>query len=119
MAKYINPYTDFGFKKLFGEEANKDLLPEEHQIEDLSFKNVEQLPDLPYERKVNLTQEQKNVNERSWLNYLEIKAALNTAEMDGQKKAKYEIAKGMKLEGFDLATIKRLTGLLDDEINKL
>ena len=26
MAKYINPYTDFGFKKLFGEEANKDLL---------------------------------------------------------------------------------------------
>ena len=25
-AKYINPYTDFGFKKLFGEEGNKDLL---------------------------------------------------------------------------------------------
>jgi hypothetical protein len=26
MSKYINPYTDFGFKKLFGEEANDDLL---------------------------------------------------------------------------------------------
>ncbi|MDR2754371.1 MAG: Rpn family recombination-promoting nuclease/putative transposase, partial [Planctomycetaceae bacterium] len=25
-SRYINPYTDFGFKKLFGEEANKDLL---------------------------------------------------------------------------------------------
>ncbi len=24
--KYINPLTDFGFKKLFGEEVNKDLL---------------------------------------------------------------------------------------------
>ncbi|TAH17554.1 MAG: Rpn family recombination-promoting nuclease/putative transposase [Cytophagales bacterium] len=24
--KYINPFTDFGFKKIFGEEANKDLL---------------------------------------------------------------------------------------------
>jgi predicted transposase/invertase (TIGR01784 family) len=24
--KYMNPYTDFGFKKLFGTEANKDLL---------------------------------------------------------------------------------------------
>ena len=24
--RYINPYTDFGFKKLFGEEASKDLL---------------------------------------------------------------------------------------------
>jgi predicted transposase/invertase (TIGR01784 family) len=24
--KYINPFTDYGFKKLFGEEVNKDLL---------------------------------------------------------------------------------------------
>ena len=23
--KYINPFTDFGFKKIFGEEENKDL----------------------------------------------------------------------------------------------
>jgi hypothetical protein len=22
MSRYLNPYTDFGFKKLFGEEAN-------------------------------------------------------------------------------------------------
>ena len=26
ISKYFNPYTDFGFKKLFGEEASKDLL---------------------------------------------------------------------------------------------
>jgi predicted transposase/invertase (TIGR01784 family) len=26
MSKYINPYTDFGFKRLFGTEGNKDLL---------------------------------------------------------------------------------------------
>ena len=25
-AKYINPYTDFGFKKIFGTEANKEVL---------------------------------------------------------------------------------------------
>jgi len=24
--RYINPFTDFGFKRLFGEEPNKDLL---------------------------------------------------------------------------------------------
>ena len=24
--KYINPFTDFGFKKLFGTEPNKNLL---------------------------------------------------------------------------------------------
>lgn len=45
MEKYINPFTDFGFKKLFGEEPNKDilidflneLLPEKHKIEDLEY----------------------------------------------------------------------------------
>jgi predicted transposase/invertase (TIGR01784 family) len=59
MAVYINPYTDFGFKKLFGEEANKEvlidflnaLLPSHHQISDLTFHNVEALPDAPDERK--------------------------------------------------------------------
>ncbi len=24
--KYINPFTDYGFKRLFGEEPNKDML---------------------------------------------------------------------------------------------
>lgn len=50
-AKYINPYTDFGFKKIFGEEASKPqlidflnaLLPEQNKIIDLTFKNTEQL----------------------------------------------------------------------------
>ena len=59
MAKYINPYTDFGFKKLFGEEGNKallvdflnQLLPTHHQIKDLTFLNVEALPDSSEERK--------------------------------------------------------------------
>ncbi|WP_448530288.1 Rpn family recombination-promoting nuclease/putative transposase [Raineya sp.] len=59
MTKFINPYTDFGFKKLFGEEANKDLLidflnqllPPHHQIADLHFRNSESLADLPAERR--------------------------------------------------------------------
>ena len=59
MPTYINPYTDFGFKKLFGEEGNKDLLidflnsmlPPHHQIADLTFQNVEALPDTSDERK--------------------------------------------------------------------
>ena len=59
MAKYINPYTDFGFKKLFGTEANKDLLidflnelvAEEHKIKDLTFNNPENLGNLVEDRK--------------------------------------------------------------------
>jgi len=58
-AKYINPFTDFGFKKIFGEEASKPLLmdflnallPQSNKIVDLSFKNTEQLGKLDIERK--------------------------------------------------------------------
>ena len=59
ISKYFNPYTDFGFKKLFGEEASKDLLidflnqllPPQHQIAQLNFKNPENLPDTIDERR--------------------------------------------------------------------
>ncbi|MDT8407265.1 MAG: PD-(D/E)XK nuclease family transposase, partial [Methylococcales bacterium] len=48
--KYINLFTDFGFKKAFGEEASQEhlisflntLLPERHQIQALHFCNNEQ-----------------------------------------------------------------------------
>lgn len=50
--RYINPFTDYGFKKLFGEEPNKDLLldflnellkEEQGQIVDLTYLKTEQL----------------------------------------------------------------------------
>ena len=274
MAKYINPYTDFGFKKLFGEEANKDflidflnqLLPPHHQIADLSFKNVENLPDLPTERKAifdihckavsgehfvvemqkakinffkdrmlfyltfpireqaqrgewdfkltpiymiaildfeydeeeerrkflrhvqfkdqdcdvfynklhfkfiqmplftkeahelethfdkwiyflkkletfddipailkepifekafktaevaNMSPEQRDEYEQSRLSYLEVKEAVHTAEMDGRKKEKHEIAKEMKGAGESNEKIKKYTGLTDNDIDKI
>ena len=274
MARYINPYTDFGFKKLFGEEANKDLLmdflnqllPAHHQIQELSFKNVENLPDLPTERKAifdihckaisgeyfvvemqkakinyfkdrslfyltfpireqakrgewdfkltpiymiavldfeydeeeerrkflrhvqlkdqdcdvfydklhfkfiqmplftkeehelethfdkwiyflkkletfddiptilkepifekafktaevaNMTPEQRDEYEQSRLSYLEVKEAVNTAEMDGHKRARIEIARELKKNGVAKDIIKKSTGLSDDEIDKL
>jgi predicted transposase/invertase (TIGR01784 family) len=58
-AKYINPFTDFGFKKIFGEEASKPLLldflnallPLEHHVIDLTFKNSEQLGQTEADRK--------------------------------------------------------------------
>lgn len=48
--RYVNPFTDFGFKKLFGEEPHKELLisflntllPEKHQIQDLQYTRNEQ-----------------------------------------------------------------------------
>ena len=52
--RYINPYTDFGFKKLFGTEMNKELLisflnalfnDEDKQIEDVQYLNGENVGD--------------------------------------------------------------------------
>ena len=46
---FVNPFTDFGFKRLFGEEPNKQLLisllntllPIKHQIQDLQYSKNE------------------------------------------------------------------------------
>ena len=53
MGRYINPFTDWGFKRLFGQEFSKDLLISflndlfegEFQIKDVTFKDKEQLGD--------------------------------------------------------------------------
>ena len=57
--KYINPFTDFGFKKLFGSEPNKSLLidflnqilPEYHRIKDLTYTKNELLAFSEQDRK--------------------------------------------------------------------
>jgi len=57
--RYINLLTDFGFKRVFGTEPNKQLLidflntllPEHHQIQDLTFKTTENLGNTPVDRK--------------------------------------------------------------------
>jgi len=51
--KYVNPFTNFGFKRLFGEENNKDLLldflnellkEQEGKIQEISYLPTERLP---------------------------------------------------------------------------
>lgn len=52
MGKFINPFTDFGFKHIFGREMDKDILIEflndllegEHTIKDLRIMNNERCP---------------------------------------------------------------------------
>ena len=58
--RYVNPYTDFGFKLLFGTPMNKDLLigflnallRDEAEITDVTYLNAEQLAEWHRERKV-------------------------------------------------------------------
>ena len=58
MGRFINPFTDYGFKFLFGREVEKellidflnDLLVGEHVITDIQFLNSEQQPEVKTER---------------------------------------------------------------------
>lgn len=60
MGRFLNPFTDWGFKRLFGQEPSKDiliallnsLLRGEHFITDVTFLNKEQQPDSPDNRGV-------------------------------------------------------------------
>jgi predicted transposase/invertase (TIGR01784 family) len=57
--RYVSLLTDFGFKRVFGTEPNKHLLidflntllPEYHQVRDVSFKNSENLGNTLIDRK--------------------------------------------------------------------
>jgi len=59
--RYINPFTDFGFKKIFGDPDDTELLRSlindilgfegKDKIETIIFKNGELLPDSPEDRK--------------------------------------------------------------------
>jgi len=57
--KYINPFTDFGFKKLFGTEFNKELLidflnqvlSDREQVQELTYLNTENLGNTETDRK--------------------------------------------------------------------
>ena len=56
---YVNPLTDYGFKKIFGEEPNKDILieflndilPGERRVEDLQYLRNEHLGNTGLDRK--------------------------------------------------------------------
>lgn len=58
MGKFINPFTDVGFKRIFGQEVSKDLLLSflntllegERIITDLQFLDKEQLPETDIDR---------------------------------------------------------------------
>ena len=60
MGKFINPFTDVGFKKIFGQEVSKDLLIDflndllvgERFIKDITFLDKELLPEYMGDRGV-------------------------------------------------------------------
>lgn len=105
--RYLNPHTDFGFKRLFGSEFNKELL---EQAEISKF-NPQEL--MQYEDSVNA--------------YRDIVNAINTAKKDsfaegvakGIEQRNVEIARKMLGKGMTSEEVADMTGLSIADVDGL
>ena len=88
--RYINPYTDFGFKKLFEQAEIAMYTPEERREYEASVKD-----------------------------YWDYFRTMKTATDKARTEEKTEIARKMKVDGMPTDIIAKYTGLTINEIEKL
>ena len=113
--KYINSYTDFGFKKLFGTPLNKDLLIScPAALQERIFTRLFEQAEI-----ARYTPEERQDYEDSLKVYRDMKNVLDTAELKGAIKEKRKNAKAMKALGLPLETIAKVTGMSIEDIAKL
>ena len=106
MGKYINPYTDFGFKKLLEQAEIARLTDDERRDYEESVKVYRDLFG------VMSTAERKGVEKG-----LEQGRAEGRAE--GRVEEKKDIARKMKAMGVDINVISQATGLTAEDIENL
>ena len=110
--KYVNPLTDFGFKKLSSFEAAEiaRFSPEEREAYEDSLKYYRDLKNV-VDTARDEGKEEGRVEGR-------VEGKVEGKE-EGREERNMEIAKTMKAEGFSSEQISRLTGLSMEEIEKL
>lgn len=107
-ARFINPYTDFGFKKLFGEEASKEIA----EIANYSQSELDE-----YEESLKVYRDLKGVLDTSFMEGVKEgrKEGLKEGELRGLKKT----AVNMRNKGFLIDDIAEMTGFSVDIINEI
>lgn len=107
--KYINPFTDFGFKKL----QNRPPALQERVFQKLfeAAEIAKFTPDdrIKYEESLKYYRDLKNVVDTSY----------DEGKAEGKAEGKEEIARQMKLDGEPLEKIIRYTGLSGEAVEKL
>lgn len=119
--RYISLLTDFGFKRIFGTDLNKDLL-----INFLNslFNGEEVIKDVKFDAAAiaRFTPIELREYEDSLKAYRDIKNSLDTAEAKGREEginiANLAIAKRMLSDGMDLELVLKYTGLTEKQIKK-
>lgn len=119
--RYISLLTDFGFKRIFGTDLNKDLL-----INFLNslFNGEEVIKDVKFDAAAiaRFTPIELREYEDSLKAYRDIKNSLDTAEAKGREEginiANLAIAKRMLSDGIDMELVLKYTGLTEKQIKK-
>ena len=142
--RYISLLTDFGFKRIFGTDPNKDLLIDflnslfdgEQVVKDVTYLNSEHVGDVHSDRKAifdvycenekgeKFIVEMQNASLKA---YRDMKNSLDNAEekgvakgiVKGERNKAVEIATKMKAKGFSVDDIVQMTGLSADEVKKI
>ena len=111
MTRYINPFIDYGFKKLFATEANKDILisflnavieDTEDPIVDLTHKNVEQIGEFNGERSSYFDVFCQTTNGRQFIVEMQ-----NSWQLFFKDRTLYYAAKAIREQGIKDDPIKR------------
>jgi predicted transposase/invertase (TIGR01784 family) len=122
--KYINPLTDFGFKKLFGTEwlyvfrHLSNLQDRPQKLQERIFQKLFEAAEI-----AKFSPEERDAYEDSLKYYRDLKNVVDTSReegiLEGIEKRNFEIVKKMKEKGMPNSEISELTGLSDVEINDL
>ena len=112
--RYVNPYTDFGFKKLFEAAEIAKFTPRELNEYEDSLKNYRDM------FSVISTAEQKG-HAAGLAEGLEqgIAKGLEQGRTEGEIRKAMEIAQALKSSGMPLAEISRITGLSNEKLAEL
>ena len=137
MGKYINPFTDWGFKRLFGQEFSKDLLIDKWIY---VLKHMEALERMPFTAQKKIFKRLAELADSRCLSQEEqekydesLKAAddyygvlmsyymngIDEGEAKGSYQKSLDIAKKMLLKGMDDDSIMELTGLTHEQLHQL
>jgi NACalpha-BTF3-like transcription factor len=147
--KYINPFTDYGFKRLFGGEPNKDILldflnellkDEQGTITELTYlknenlgstelnRNLHKLDRIPEKLKETIflklfeTAEIAKFSQQEYQDYensLKYYRDLKNSLDTAKEERSIEIAKKMLNKEMDISLISEMTGLTENEIIEL
>ena len=114
--RYVNPYTDFGFKMLFGTEMNKELLISfvnslfdgKEVIKDLTYLNSEQLFTKLFEAAeiAKFSKQQYDEYEESLKAYRDWQNTIETAKMKSREEGRAEGIEVGRVEGIEVGRVE-------------